>query len=256
MPAFNLKFSHNQRKAGRVIIPFFLLDGLNQLDVGTIKSELLQRPVRCHSCLEQDCFWGHGSYVRQVVHNGTELELKIKRFICYACGKTVSLLFSFLVAHRKHSAVDIAAGVQEYVTEPASYRRISNELSSLDSDRPPSPSHGTVFRWVKDLCACATSLRTQMQKELGLHGQWTEMNLSENQSATCPNAPKARSVEKRDQLDALSRLLQFGAILVADKYQTVESLHAYFLKNAETIRMILCNHLITLSAPHNLRLAF
>ena len=181
-----------------MIIPFFAFDSVDEYLTNSDKI-IKERPVQCYSCDGIRCFWGHGAYWRSVQHDGIETRIKIKRFICRICGKTVSLLFSFLVAHRKHSAKDIAAGTEEYATAETSYRRVSDALSPLDStDRTPCPSHSTVFRWVKDTCNRANSLCFQIQKELMLRGQYLEA--SEPSTGGCPNAWKAnapRSTHRR-----------------------------------------------------------
>ncbi len=234
-----------------MIIPCFAIKSLEEYQNLSDAVEL-RKPTLCEACGSTNCFWGHGSFQRTVVHEGIETLVQIKRFLCRWCGKTVSLLFSFLVAYRKHSASTVAAGVEKYSSSETSYRKISTDLSSLDSeDRPPNPSHGTVFRWVKDIALRAESLCFHLQKELILRGK--HLQASKAESGYCPNSWKAKTEQKRTHLDTLAEYVHLGSLLVESSEKILEELHAVFLRNVETIQMILSNRLVKLSAPQNLR---
>jgi len=233
-----------------MIIPCFAFESLEEYKQNSDSVDL-GRPSQCEACGAEDSFWGHGFYRRKVFQDGTETLVKVPRFLCHLCGKTVSLLFSFLVAFRKHLATTVAEGIEKYSVSEATYRGVSTALSSLDAeDHPPNPSHSTVFRWVKDIAAQAASLCFHIQKELILRGNLHASNI---EPGYCPNSWKAKTDQKKANLNTLAECIQLGSLLVNDNGRTIEKLHTAFLKNVETIQMILCKHLVKLSAPHNLR---
>ena len=232
-----------------MIIPCFAFESLDEYNEKS-ESVALAKPHQCNACGAKECFWGHGCYQRMVVHEGTETLVKVRRFLCRWCGKTVSLLFSFLVAYRKHSASTVAEGIERYSSSETTYRGVATALSSLEAEEPPSPSHSTAFRWVKDIAVRAESLCFHIQKELILRGK---LQASKVESGYCPNSWKARTEEKELNLNRLAEGIQLGFLLVENNEKIMELLHAAFLKNVETIQMILCKHLVELLAPQNLR---
>jgi uncharacterized protein DUF6431 len=249
--AFNLKLlNQSNERQTKMIIPCFAFESLEEYNEKSDSVDLV-KPDQCGACGAEECFWGHGCYQRTVVHEGTETLVKVRRYLCRWCGKTVSLLFSFLVAYRKHSASTVAEGIERYSTAETTYRGVATALSSLDAeDQPPNPSHSTAFRWIKDIAARAESLCFHIQKELILRGKLQASNID---SGYCPNSWKARTEEKELNLNRLAEGIQLGLLLVENSEKIMELLHTVFLKNVETIQMILCNHLIKLSAPQNLR---
>ena len=60
------------------------------------------RPDRCHKCLAEGQMIGHGYYKRQPQDGRQSWEIRIKRWRCKACGKTVSVLPSFLLRYRHY----------------------------------------------------------------------------------------------------------------------------------------------------------
>lgn len=235
-----------------MIIPCFAFNSVEEYQ-NSKDSFSFEKPSHCNDCGAIGCFWGHGSFERTVLQEGLEVQIRIPRFLCHGCGKTVSVLFSFLVAYRKHSAATIGAAVEIYSREATSYRQISVDLSELDAtDSPPSPAHSSIFQWVKMMANKADSLSVQVQKELALRGRFNELEAAK--AIACPNAFKSASLQKQTRLDVLSEFISLGALLVAsDSTGVAARLHAFFLRNVETIQMMLCGHLIRLSAPQSLK---
>ena len=97
----------------------------------------------------------------------------------------------------------------------------------------------------------ATPLAIQAQKELLLRGRINE--LEELAGSTCPNAFKSKFKEKQSNLNALSEFIGLGSLLVAGSSGIAVRLHTFFLRNVETIQMMLCGHSIRLSAPQSLK---
>jgi len=234
-----------------MIIPCFAFNSIDEYQARTDNFKF-EKPSQCKICGAIGCFWGHGSFQRTVLQEGAEIQVSIRRFLCHNCGKTVSLLFSFLVAYRKHSAATISAAVEIYSKEETTYRQISCDLAELDSkDSPQSPAHSSIFQWVRLMANKATPLAIQAQKELLLRGRINE--LEELAGSTCPNAFKSKFKEKQSNLNALSEFIGLGSLLVAGSSGIAVRLHTFFLRNVETIQMMLCGHSIRLSAPQSLK---
>lgn len=232
-----------------MIIPCFVFKSLQEYleNFGVVK---IPRPKLCLACGASSCFWGHGSFQRTVIQDGTETSIRIPRFLCSSCGKTVSLLFSFLVAFRQHAAGVIATSIESYGTSSTSYRQISNEMAPVEAQEAPRPGHTSIFRWVQELSSRAAKLNFQIQKELTLRGKDGELLCASN--SFCPNAWKAKTRQKQIDLEILAEGLQLGGLLVEEQVEVLNLLSAFFLEKVETIQMILSNHLIKLSAPQNL----
>lgn len=245
-----MKLLSQQRKADPMIIPCFVFNSVEeyQSDIDVFRYE---KPGNCKACGARSSFWGHGSFKRSVLQEGAKVQVQIQRFLCHACGKTVSLLYSFLVAYRSHSAATIEAAVEMYSKEYVSYRKLAAELSKLDTDEPPSPAHSSVFQWVKMMTSKAAPLAVQAQKELLLRGRINDVE--GKQSCGSPNALKSRNEKKQVDLHALAEFISLGGLLVCGNKHVPAKLHAFFLKNVETIQMMLCGHLLRLSAPQSLK---
>jgi transposase-like protein len=234
-----------------MIIPCFAFKTLDEYreNSGTLE---LEKPNHCLVCNAADSFWRHGSFKRSVIHEGSKLVVSIQRYLCSSCGKTVSLLFSFLIAYKMHSVSAVAEAIERYSKTETTYRKTAEESSSLDSeDCTPCPSHSSIFQWVKAMATRAKLLSFQIQKELVLRGR--DRQVSEMPSRLCPNAWKAKSESKQECLNDLAECVQLGSLLMAAGSNVMELLHAEFLKNVETIQMIMCNRLIKLYAPQRSR---
>lgn len=64
------------------------------------------RPRSCQFCRGTK-FHGHGWRRRYVQHNGQDRQILIQRFKCYNCGKTITILPSFLTRKFIRSVEDI-----------------------------------------------------------------------------------------------------------------------------------------------------
>jgi hypothetical protein len=234
-----------------MIIPCFAFETLQEYK-DNFERTIFEKPRQCKHCEAIDSFWRHGNFRRKVIEDGAETIVKIPRLLCHSCGKTVSLLFSFLIAHTQHIASTVADGVEKYCITDTSYRQVSGELNALDSkDKPTSPSHSSIFRWVKVAARKATQINFQIQKEAAMRAIQDLSHFS--CIGICPNAEKAKSSSKCNLLNDLLECLQLAALLVDSHAGVVRRLHTFFLQNVETIQMILCNHLIELRAQQNAR---
>jgi len=66
--------------------------------------DVVSRPGKCERCKEGKCFQRHGTYLRYVETK----HVKVARFLCAACGLTVSMLPMFVLPYRNRlvEAVD------------------------------------------------------------------------------------------------------------------------------------------------------
>jgi hypothetical protein len=191
--------------------------------------------------------------------------LAILRFRCGKCGKTVSRPFSWLVPYKRFSAEMIAAGVEAYLEEETSYRKVSNVLSEPDfvddkedirqtkyselsvkkaievavtKDGGSRPSHCTVFRWVDDLCKRVESIIQQLQKEL-VRRQKDLRDLPLETDVENPNSLKAQTDIKAQRLDRLSFTGFAAKLLVSENEKRWWKLRTYFLTKAEYCKDLL-----------------
>ena len=215
----------------------------------------VSRPEVCQGCTRQDCFWKHGSYVRQASEGDECVDVRIQRFICrYAdCRLIVSCLFSFLVPYRRYTAGFVAQAIEEYVEdgEPVearrSYRRIADERGS---------SRMSVFRWTDLLSGRAKMLQYQIQKEHMMRGGSHQDCFQGKICSGSQNAKFALSVEKRERLENLSLVIAMARQFLLIVPVVLVDLYAYFLKMSESRQLILCGRAIKQQTHHRAGLAF
>ena len=195
-------------------------------------------PASCPKCGTEGAFRRHGGYWRTVIEGQQVAEIKIQRCRCNRCRLVISLLYAFLLPHRRFSVRAVATGMEGYICEPGSYRIWAYETSCLppesnperpaNEDAPVRPHYSQVFRWIKGLTLVANELLRQTQKELVLSGRPVP------DACECPNGSLARSREKRTALNVLSTVLSFGKNMFAHPSEIARQLHAYFLSSAES----------------------
>ena len=164
-------------------------------------------PSGCGKCRAKNCFWRHGSYLRRVVEAFLSEEIRIERFKCKRCGKTVSVPPVFVVLKRIYSMNLIAERVECYAKEYTSYRRLSN-----GPDRTPCSSPSQVWRWVNVLSKRAKNILLETQAECTQEGREEELLLRADE-ALCLNQRKAYTEEKREGLCNLAKAVSFGRVL-------------------------------------------
>ena len=67
------------------------------------------RPHHCPQCLTGQRMVGHGFYHRTLVDLGFEGSIRVRRYLCLACKRTVSLLPEFALPYVRFSVAVIAA---------------------------------------------------------------------------------------------------------------------------------------------------
>jgi hypothetical protein len=167
-------------------------------------------------------------------------EVTIQRFICKYCSLVISCLFSFLVAYRRYTASLIGQCVEAYGAKPNSYRKVAGSLCGDIGLR------SSVFRWTNLLSVKASQLLLLVQKECMLMRRtWQEL-ATVTEQGSCPNAWKAKSEKKSEQLNKLRQLIDMSRLLVLSG---LENLHAHFLKIVESPQLIFSGRKIKIR-PH------
>lgn len=209
-------------------------------------------PEECSRCKRRRCHWRHGSFTRTAEGLTGSREIKIQRYICKECGKTVSELPEGLVPRRHYRLDLIARGVEEYATRATSYR--------LTAGRLPGVSVSQVFEWVKLILSRAASLLQDVQRWCVCQAfdENVEDALIAIEAVTCPNAWKARVPGKEELLNTLSRLVGQGEVAlsarrfgeVASRGSILEELGKCFLNDVDGLQQIFAHH-IRESTLHN-----
>lgn len=103
----------------------------------------IPRPETCPRCEALDRLVGHGSYPRGAVDHRQAIPIRVKRFLCGACRKTISILPSFCLPWRHYQAATIQRVLDLRILGQASWSAIGR--SFLPSDLPTST---TCREWV------------------------------------------------------------------------------------------------------------
>lgn len=95
---------------------------------------------------------GHGSYERQVagvVEEVRDLLVRIRRYLCYGCGRTISVLPDVLYPHRWYAATTILLALTLWLLIGMSAGEIRARLASSGETR----GWRTLVRWREQLFA-------------------------------------------------------------------------------------------------------
>lgn len=232
-----------------MIIPVFGLATL--AEYLKVKDQIeVPRPVQCPGCKESGTFWKHDFFERQAIEGEVRALVRIQRFLCRACGLAVSCLFAFLVPYRQFTAAMVAKACEVYACEETTYREEAEELSVLNSEDPPEPSHAQVFRWVNCLAQKSEQLLYQLQKEFVMRGDVEKLEIAVLDN--CPNACKAQSLEKAKVLNQACELVHCTRLAFAVNNPLAE-LHAHFLKAVESLQAAFSGREPKLSNPQTMK---
>lgn len=128
----------------------------------------IPRPEKCPHCKAVDTFIGHGSYPRKALERREEYQIRIKRWLCKACHRTVSILPSFLLRHRHYLLAVIREVVTARFEEGASWGQIEQLGMSKDRD-DLIPSARTIRRWCASFAAQAARWLAAVLQTLARH---------------------------------------------------------------------------------------
>lgn len=192
-------------------------------------------PERCvdGKCRARKCYWRHGSYERAVAEASLAAQIRVERFKCKECGKTISMLPAFVVRRRRYTNGLISERVEGYAISKTSYRREAN-----GPGRVPCSSSSQVWRWVDLLSERARGLLIEVQGACTL-GQPEEEALIDADGAQCPNAGAARSSGKAAQLNDLAKLVSFGRLATeGGRGSVLERLGTFFQQKVQVVQQI------------------
>lgn len=100
------------------------------------------RPPACPHCQALDQFIGHGFYRRKALSPTRVYVLRLKRWYCTACHRTVSLLPSFLLCFRQYLLEVIASVVVTRLEDEATWEQVAQRCSVNEV-----PSSRSIGRW-------------------------------------------------------------------------------------------------------------
>ena len=203
-----------------------------------------ERPKSCGPCQKVNCYWAHGSYRRRVEEGSENAEIQVPRWKCRWCGGTQSEAPYFVVPNRRYAVKVLAAGVQGYAVNPTKYR---DEVSKL-GETGPSPAQ--LFRWVRLLGEKAERVLFDVQSLFISSGLDSE-DLVLLEEAFCPNGERAKSDEKREQLNVLAKVIFFGRALFKDSSALIlEQLGRHFQETANCAWQIFESQKAKKQTPH------
>jgi hypothetical protein len=195
---------------------------------------VVERPGKCPGCASRRV-WRHTGYKRAAKEiDGTATPVVIQRFRCAECWMVLSCLFVFLIPYAQYTTQAVADWVGRYVEKPGT---TYEELGWNGSANQKS----TTFRKVATLCSGAEELVNEVQTEAMLNR--AEHVVMERRQTKCPNAGRARTARKRNQLDNSAMLLAFcrGVMRSArlSGQEILVELNRYFRVSAEQLRSML-----------------
>jgi hypothetical protein len=110
------------------------------------------RPDACPCCGHSGSLVGHGFYVRHALEQSQVFHVRIKRWRCKACRRTISVLPSFLLRFRHYLLVVISQVLSMRFELSASWLEV---FKCIAVDGLPSPR--TIGRWCQSFAAHATA---------------------------------------------------------------------------------------------------
>ncbi len=150
-------------------------------------SELVfPRPSECPQCHAEDTLLGHGFYVRTALSATQVYVVHVKRWYCKACGRTVSLLPSFLLRFRQYLLDVIQLVVVTRIEDEASWAQVA-QRSAVEG----VPSSRTIRRWCDSFADHAASWWAAVQQTLARHDASSPLLDPLGASAGPCDAPRA-----------------------------------------------------------------
>lgn len=149
-------------------------------------SLVFPRPSECPHCRVVDQFIGHGFYTRKALSQTQVHVLRIKRWYCKACRRTVSLLPSFLLRFRHYLLDVIQPVVVARFEDSASWAQVVQRCSV---DGAPSPC--TMRRWCESFAKHAAVWWAAIQQTLAEHDAASPLLDPLGEAAGPRDAPRA-----------------------------------------------------------------
>jgi len=144
------------------------------------------RPNECPQCRVEDTLIGHGFYERKALSQTAVYVLRVKRWYCKACQRTVSLLPSFLLRFRHYLLDVIQFVVITRYEDAASWTRVAQRCA-VDG----APSSRTIRRWCDSLAEHASVWWAAVQQTLAQQDAASPLLDPLGESAGPHDAPRA-----------------------------------------------------------------
>jgi hypothetical protein len=122
------------------------------------------RPQVCLHCQAVDALIGHGYYQRKPLDLQRAYLIRIKRWYCKRCQRTLSLLPSFLLCFRHYLLEVIHQVVVARFEVLASWSQVLQRCT-----RHQAPSERTVKRWCRSFAEQACDWLAAVQQTLAKH---------------------------------------------------------------------------------------
>ncbi len=122
------------------------------------------RPNECPQCRIVDTLIGHGFYERKALSPTAVYVLRIKRWYCTACQRTVSLSPSFLLRFRHYLLDVIQSVVVARFEDGASWTQVAQRCAVEGV-----PSSRTMRRWCESFAEHAAAWWAAIQQTLAEH---------------------------------------------------------------------------------------
>jgi transposase-like protein len=119
------------------------------------------RPTRCPHCDEAEALIGHGFYWRKAKDQIQVFRIRVKRWLCKACRRTLSVLPSFVLRFRHYLLAVIQAVVVARYEDQASWRETTQRCAQ---DGLPAPR--TIGRWCRSFAEQAPAWWAAVQTTL------------------------------------------------------------------------------------------
>ena len=136
----------------------------------------IPRPAKCPHCQGIDPFIGHGFYWRRPLDRWRDFLIRIRRWLCKACRRTVSILPSFLLRARRYLLTVIGQVVTARFEDDASWGQIEQQgttealgLSPVEGNDDSVPSERTIRRWCRSFDEQAPRWLAAVQRVLADH---------------------------------------------------------------------------------------
>jgi len=144
------------------------------------------RPDRCPHCHVLDALIWHGFYWRKALSPTAVYVLRIKRWYCKACQRTISLLPSFLLRFRHYLLDVIQSVVVARFEDGASWVMVARRCS-VDG----APSTRTLRSWCESFAEHAAVWWAAIQQTLAEHDAASPLLDPLGQAAGPREAPRA-----------------------------------------------------------------
>jgi hypothetical protein len=109
------------------------------------------RPGHCPQCHAKQPLTAHGFYTRTLIDAAFDGVIRVRRYLCHACRRTVSLLPEFILPYLRSSVIVIALFLISRLLAVQTFE------AAARSAPPPMPYQRGQF-WIRRFCTQAESL--------------------------------------------------------------------------------------------------